>query len=154
MTYTILVVDDQPDEREAIGEVLRQNHYAVEVAAHGEEALQRLRQATPPPAVIVLDLNMPVMDGWELLVHLAQDDHLRHLPVVVISGAPVVRDAAIVPPNVTFLAKPVLPRVFLEVIARMLTHGWLARAATGRDYAVMSIDDADTERYVADSSAE
>jgi CheY-like chemotaxis protein len=151
MTYTILVVDDRADEREAIGGLLRLHHYAVEFAANGEEALQRLRQGEPP-AVIVLDLNMPVMDGWELMVRLAHDDRLGQLPVVVISGAPVVRDAPAVPPNVTFLAKPLQAQVFLEAIARLLTHGWLARAATGRDYAVMAIDDADTERYVTNRS--
>lgn len=150
-THTILVVDDQADERDAMSDMLRRRRYTIEAAGNGREALERLRRGDALPALVVLDLNMPVMDGWELMVRLAHDDCLRHLPVVVISGAPVVRDAPTVPPNVTFLAKPVQSYVLVEAIARMLTHGRLARVATGRDYAVMSIDDADTERYVVES---
>lgn len=144
MTHTILVIDDQADERDALADLLRRHRYTVELAVSGHEALERLRQRPPLPAVVVLDLNMPVMDGWEFLAHMAEDDLLRSLPIVIISGAPVVRDAPLLPSSVTFVAKPVNSRALVRAIADMLQI-----VTPDRDDAVVSIEDLDTERYVA-----
>ena len=158
MTPTILVVDDQADERDAMADLLHRRHYAVEAASNGQEAIDRLRHGDALPALVVLDLNMPVMDGWEFLFHVAEDADLRDVPVVVMSGSPVVQDAPRVPSNVTFLAKPVRPRVFADVIAGMLRHtepphATTARVATvtpdGEAVAEPIDDEIDTARYVA-----
>lgn len=82
----VLVVEDHPDSRELLAEFLEALGYEVDVAGHGLEALERLRGA-PLPAVMVLDLMMPVMSGWELMRYVREDPALRSLPVVVVSGA-------------------------------------------------------------------
>ncbi|HZH15419.1 MAG TPA: response regulator [Archangium sp.] len=82
----VLVVEDHADSRELLAEFLEALGYEVDVAGHGLEALERLRGA-PLPAVMVLDLMMPVMSGWELMRYVREDPALRSLPVVVVSGA-------------------------------------------------------------------
>jgi len=120
MEQTILVVDDQEDERDAMANLLHRQHYLVEVAADGQEAIDRLHNGASLPDLVLLDLNMPVMDGWEFLFHVTQDGSLRHLPVVVISGSPVVPDEIVVPLHVTFVAKPLRPHLIVKLIAEML----------------------------------
>jgi class 3 adenylate cyclase/CheY-like chemotaxis protein len=83
----ILVVDDTAFNRRLLARLLKGlGHEPVE-AGDGREALERLRQADAPPIdVILLDILMPVMDGYETLAALAADPALRHLPVIVITG--------------------------------------------------------------------
>jgi len=83
----ILVVDDTAFNRQLLGRLLRGiGHEPVE-AEDGRQALERLRDPDQPPIdVILLDIVMPVMDGYETLEALAADPALRHLPVIVISG--------------------------------------------------------------------
>ena len=61
----ILVVDDDPDIRDSLREVLEDEGYDVASVGNGREALDYLKQASPRPWVILLDLMMPVMDGWQ-----------------------------------------------------------------------------------------
>ncbi|APR88113.1 response regulator [Minicystis rosea] len=82
---TVLVVDDDFDLRQTVRDILQEEGYVVDTAANGREALDRLRR-TDPPRVMVLDLMMPVMDGWQLLDELERDDTLPDIPVVVISA--------------------------------------------------------------------
>ena len=83
----ILVVDDTPFTRQLLARLLRGlGHEPVE-AADGRQALDRLRDPDAPPIdVILLDILMPEMDGYEVLAALRDDPALRHLPVIVISG--------------------------------------------------------------------
>jgi CheY-like chemotaxis protein len=82
---TVLVVDDDVDLRHTLREVLQEEGYTVDTAANGKEALDRLRRSNPP-RVMVLDLMMPVMDGWQLLEELKRDEAFSSIPVVVISA--------------------------------------------------------------------
>jgi CheY-like chemotaxis protein len=66
---SVLLVEDDADIREALTDVLRMERWTVEPAANGKLALDRLRTG-PPPDLMLLDLMMPVMDGFELLEHL------------------------------------------------------------------------------------
>ncbi|HUM11122.1 MAG TPA: response regulator [Myxococcaceae bacterium] len=66
---SVLLVEDDADIREALTDVLRMERWTVEPAANGKAALERLR-AGPPPDLMLLDLMMPVMDGFELLERL------------------------------------------------------------------------------------
>jgi CheY-like chemotaxis protein len=114
----ILVVEDDADLRETLAAVLEEEGYAVATAANGREALRYLHEC-PPPCLILLDLMMPVMNGWEFRQQQQQDPQLSPVPVVVISavanpmppGAPPL-DAA------EFLTKPVDPQVLLDQVSR------------------------------------
>jgi DNA-binding response OmpR family regulator len=82
---TVLIVDDDESTLASLGGLLELEGYAVETARDGKEALQRLA-ATAPPGLILLDLRMPVMDGWQFLTERARDATARQTPVVLLSG--------------------------------------------------------------------
>lgn len=84
--HRVLVVEDHADSRELLAEFLEALGYEVDVAGNGLEALERLRSA-PRPAVMLLDLMMPVMSGWDLMHYVRGDPALSSLAVVVVSGA-------------------------------------------------------------------
>ena len=78
----VLLVDDSPDERDMYTQQLVATGYSVQVADNGEDALQRV--AVQVPDVVVMDLAMPVLDGWETTRRL-KETH-PSLPVIVLSG--------------------------------------------------------------------
>jgi CheY-like chemotaxis protein len=82
---TILVVEDDSAIREALRGILQGEGYAVETASNGHEALERLRHE-PPPGLLIVDLVMPVLNGWDLCLALSRDPRLAALPVVVVSA--------------------------------------------------------------------
>jgi CheY-like chemotaxis protein len=82
---TVLVVDDDEAIREVIAEVLRDEGYGVVTASNGLEALEALGRIAHP-GLVLLDLMMPVMSGWEFLEHVRESDELRSVPIVVISA--------------------------------------------------------------------
>ncbi len=84
--FRVLVVEDHNDSREMLEEFLSQEGFAVETAINGLQALERLR-CQPRPDVVLLDLMMPVMTGWDLMAWVEQQPSLRGMPVVVVSGA-------------------------------------------------------------------
>jgi len=79
----ILVVDDQADIRELTGTVLENAGYRVETRGSGTEALDLVAQQ--PFDMVLLDINMPGMDGWETLRLIRADEQLDELPVVMFS---------------------------------------------------------------------
>src|SRR3954470_17734591 len=85
MPQTVLIVDDDPSVRTTLARTLEAGGYATRSAANGREALDDLR-TNPLPCLILLDLCMPVMDGWQFRQEQAQDPALRHIPVVIVSG--------------------------------------------------------------------
>jgi CheY-like chemotaxis protein len=89
----VLVVDDDDDIRTAVQEVLEGEGYATQGASNGKEALDILRASDKRPALVLLDLMMPEMDGWELLVRLADDASLSKIPVALMSAHPSIRQA-------------------------------------------------------------
>jgi CheY-like chemotaxis protein len=82
----VLVVDDDADIRESMELALGLRGYAVVTAANGHQALSWLRGGQPRPCLILLDLMMPEMNGFELMAHLLADPMLAAIPVVVITG--------------------------------------------------------------------
>jgi two-component system, chemotaxis family, chemotaxis protein CheY len=87
---SILVVDDDPGIVGFLELALADEGYAVRAAANGKEALDRMDEQ--PPDLVLLDMNMPVMDGWEFCDTLrARDSTLTSIPIVVMTAA---RDAA------------------------------------------------------------
>jgi CheY-like chemotaxis protein/anti-sigma regulatory factor (Ser/Thr protein kinase) len=83
---SVLVVEDDRDTREGVSELLRRAGYTVACASNGQEALDYLRHAEPP-AIILLDLMMPVMDGEHFLAARALSPALRPIPVVLLSAS-------------------------------------------------------------------
>jgi CheY-like chemotaxis protein len=81
----VLVVDDDESIRETLELALELEDYSTVQAADGALALSWLRD-NPSPQLILLDLMMPVMDGWQLFGHLKQDERLARIPVVVITA--------------------------------------------------------------------
>jgi CheY-like chemotaxis protein len=86
----ILVVDDDQAIRETLSEVLEDEGYSVASAENGQDAMRYLRQRSPP-SLILLDLMMPVMNGWQFRDEQLRDPSLSNIPVVVISADPSVR---------------------------------------------------------------
>jgi CheY-like chemotaxis protein len=82
----VLVIDDDPNVREALGELLRCEGYEPRLAIHGRDALEQLASG-PHPDVIVTDLMMPVLDGWRLIRELHDHPAWRSIPVVVLSAS-------------------------------------------------------------------
>jgi CheY-like chemotaxis protein len=82
---TILIVDDDPPILTGLSEFLQGEGYNVAVAGDGRAALDQLRRGLRP-CVIVLDLMMPVMDGWDFRHEQLKDAELREIPVVVITA--------------------------------------------------------------------
>jgi CheY-like chemotaxis protein len=82
----VLVVEDDEDIRDVLATILHESGYTVIIARNGEEALQHLRSGTGRPCVILLDLWMPVMDGWQFREEQRKDAALAGIPVVTLSG--------------------------------------------------------------------
>jgi CheY-like chemotaxis protein len=111
----VLVVDDDEGVREAVAEVLADVGYIVATAANGQLALDWLR-SHPPPALILLDLMMPVMDGQQFRAAQVADPALRGIPVVVITaGGDRSLQAAMATEG--WLHKPIELDVLLETLA-------------------------------------
>ncbi len=115
---SVLVVDDDADIREAIAELLEDHGYQVVLAAHGAEALELLVSGRVQPRVMLLDLMMPVMDGWRLMAELRARGGTLSLPKVVVFSAyrgPGEGDTSLA---VEQLKKPVTSTVLLDALAR------------------------------------
>ena len=87
LRHRILLVDDDVDERDALTCFLEMEGVAVSAAAEGREALYALRTGLRP-CVIVLDLDMPGMDGWEFRRQQLFWPQMRSIPVLILSGHP------------------------------------------------------------------
>ncbi len=83
----VLLVDDDPDIRSAMAEALEDEGYVVVCAENGQVALDYLSHTQgDPPAVILLDLMMPTMNGWEFLHERDRDPSLAEIPVAILTA--------------------------------------------------------------------
>jgi DNA-binding response OmpR family regulator len=115
---TVLLVEDDEQIRELVGEALTAGGYRVLRAEHGERALALLDAEPAPPDLIILDWMMPVMGGQELLLALAADAERAAVPVLVLSACD--RALKIVGlPVAVVLTKPVRMRTLVEVVDRL-----------------------------------
>lgn len=83
--HRIIVIDDERDQRLALELILEARGYQVDTAENGQLALEKMRQSGAPRAVL-LDLMMPVMDGWKFWSELLKHTDLASVPIVVMSG--------------------------------------------------------------------
>ncbi len=103
---TVLIVDDDVENREALGNLVEAMGYRPALAAHGLEALDYLRR-NERPGLILLDLVMPTMNGWVFGIEQRKDPLLADIPVVVFSGIHDPESAAGFLNVDDFLAKPI-----------------------------------------------
>jgi CheY-like chemotaxis protein len=103
----ILIVDDDAEIRFVISELLSDEGYTVALAANGREALIYLQTATPLPCVILLDMMMPLMNGWDFLHARQRDRVVQAIPVVVLSAFRELAEAAVGLGVQQALAKPI-----------------------------------------------
>jgi CheY-like chemotaxis protein len=83
----VLVVDDNDDVREGARRLLEQEGFHTVGASNGAEAIQVLKEPGEPPCMILMDLMMPVMSGWQLLSVLSVDERWSKIPRVVMTAA-------------------------------------------------------------------
>lgn len=115
--FTILLVEDDLDVREALAETLRDEGYEVECAADGEQALGYLR-AGGRPGLILLDLMMPRMSGSEFRMVQKIDPLLSHLPVVLLSADGRMEEKARALETAGAIRKPIDLDVLLATVQR------------------------------------
>ncbi len=84
MPKTILVVDDEPDAVDFVREVLEGEGYNVITASDGAKGLSTMRSETPD--LVILDVQMPEMDGFQVFQEMKRDDALKPIPVVMLTG--------------------------------------------------------------------
>ena len=115
----ILVVDDEPDVQLLLTELLRGEGYEVATASDGAEALDYLRAVPTLPCLILLDLVMPNVDGWQFIEERNHDPRLSRIPVVLISGQVAARETARSLGLASCIEKPISVAPLREMLARM-----------------------------------
>jgi len=83
----ILVIDDQQETRETITDLIESEGHSPHGASNGREAIDWLEAQDELPCLILLDLRMPVMDGWDFIRVVSSVPRLANIPVIVISGS-------------------------------------------------------------------
>jgi PleD family two-component response regulator len=118
-TESVLIVDDIPDNRKLLRDLLKAEGYRILVAENGNKALERVARARP--SLILLDIMMPEMDGYEVCRRLKQNAVTAEIPVIFITGKDdkesLVNSFAV--GGVDYITKPLNPS---EVLARVKTH--------------------------------
>jgi CheY-like chemotaxis protein len=113
----ILVIEDDASIRDMLSECLSDEGYSVATASDGRQGLNMLRAGAVAPGLILLDLAMPVMSGWELLDILQGDQDLAAIPLVVLSADSSVTKQPLIGAGTPVVAKPVDLDVLLDVVA-------------------------------------
>lgn len=116
----VLVVDDSRHAREIACDLIEYAGYDVVEAANGREAVHMARAERPD--LVLMDINMPVMDGYEADERLADDPRTRDIPVVAVTAHGSARHRARVEESrfVDWLKKPFMPRDLLDVVAERI----------------------------------
>lgn len=84
---TILLVEDDPDVRDSLQDILEDEGFDVVPASNGKQAIDFLTLNDPPRAdLVILDLLMPMVSGWEVLEHMSAEPRLAGVPVIVLSA--------------------------------------------------------------------
>lgn len=114
----VLLVDDYEDSRFLYVHALTNAGFAVDEASDGQQALDKA--FATPPAVIVMDLSLPIVDGWEAIRRLRADDRTKAIPIVALTGHSVSDDEN--PGYDQLLVKPCLPDTLTNAIRTLLAR--------------------------------
>ena len=113
---TVLLVEDDADIRDLIEQTLRRSSVELHTVANGEDALSHLRSG--PVDLLILDIGLPGIDGWEVLQIVRDTPALAELPTLVVSVLD--PDDRRPQTNVTYLAKPFRPAELARVVGELL----------------------------------
>jgi two-component system cell cycle response regulator DivK len=119
---TIMIVEDNEFSRDALSRRLQRRGYDVSLASNGHEAVGIARAGKPD--LILMDLGLPVMDGWEATRQLKSDPATRHIPIIVLSAHAMTndREMALAAGSDEFDSKPVRFDRLLDKIETLLSH--------------------------------
>jgi len=120
---SILIIEDDADLREALVQALRDEGYDAAGAMHGRDALDLLRRDSARPSLILLDLTMPVMNGWQFRAEQSRDAALSGIPVVVLSAGSNLAQQMTDLEIRDYVQKPIRLRDLLETIHRYCGPG-------------------------------
>jgi DNA-binding response OmpR family regulator len=122
MPERILIVDDDPQVVRLFAYILTHAGYVVDTALSGQAALQQVRQARP--ALILLDIMMPEMDGYEVTRQLRAAPETTAIPIVMLTARAVIADKVVGLQSgaTAYLVKPVRPTVLLETVREVLAR--------------------------------
>ncbi len=120
---TVLVVDDEPDARDFLCTVLQDNGFTIVTANDGTEAIAAIEQS--PPDLVALDITMPQKSGVAVYRRLKEDDQLKAIPVIVVTGISddfkkFISSRRQVPPPEGYISKPVDHQQFLKMVTDLL----------------------------------
>ena len=120
---TVLIVEDNEPSRDALARRLERRGYSVVPAVDGVEAVSIARAARPD--IILMDLGLPVIDGWEATARLKGGDDTRHIPIIVLSAHAMTsdREQALAAGGDDFDTKPVQFQRLLEKMGTLLARG-------------------------------
>jgi CheY-like chemotaxis protein len=119
---TLMVVEDNEPSREALSRRLMRRGYAIVAAADGQQAVDMARAVRPD--LILMDLGLPGIDGWEATAQLKADDTTRHIPIIVLSAHAMTSDRtlALAAGGDDFDTKPVRFERLLDKIEALLNR--------------------------------
>lgn len=113
---SVLVIEDDEEIRDLLAQLLAEEGFAVSTACDGRQALDQLRGNARPPELIVLDLMMPTMDGWQFRAAQLDDPKLRNIPVVVLTALAPAETARRAIDAARILHKPIDLTELLDVV--------------------------------------
>lgn len=117
----ILVVDDEPDIVRAVVRILASRGHHVTTAKDGQEALEQI--ALSPPDLVILDLDLPRVDGFEVCRRIKSDEATRHIPVVMMTAAYISPDDADQGTRLgadEYVVKPFMKQILVHNVERLL----------------------------------
>ncbi len=119
-TRTVLIVEDNEDNRIVYSTMLRHFGFAVDEAENGAEGILKARSNQPD--LILMDIAIPLVDGWEAVQRLKKDPSTSHIPIVALTAhaMPADRERAMQVGCDGYLAKPCEPRTVVEEVRRIL----------------------------------
>ena len=120
MAKKILVVDDEPDLLKVVTFRLRKLGYDIIEATDGQKAMDLIREHRPH--LILLDLRLPIMDGWEVCRRVKADDQLKYIPIILLTASAGALNSEMTKELKAedFLVKPFEPEKLLEIVKKFI----------------------------------
>jgi two-component system, chemotaxis family, chemotaxis protein CheY len=116
---TIMVIEDNDSIRSAVRQIIEDEGYRAQTATNGEDALALLEAAATLPSLILLDMNMPIMDGWGFKAVQGTHAKFRHIPIIVVTADGNAREKALMINASGWIRKPIEVDDLLKAIQKV-----------------------------------